>query len=88
MKMNILLAISALSAAVAMPAVAQDAMMKDGMKPDKMTAMSAADTKKMNACQAMTHDAMMKSATCKKMMKMHPDMVKSDGMEKSDSMKQ
>lgn len=58
------------------------------MKPDKMIAMSAADTKKMNACQAMTHDATMKSANYKKMMKMHPDMMKSDGMAKSDSMKQ
>ncbi len=86
MKMITLIAMSAMSIAAAAPALAQDSMMKDGMKSDKMMKMSAADTKKMNSCQAMTHDAMMKSASCKKMMKMHPDMMSNDGMMKHDGM--
>ena len=52
---------------------ADDAMKSDAMK------MSAHDSKMMKSCQAMTHDAMMKSHACMKVMKMHPDMMKSDG---------
>lgn len=80
MRISTLLAMSALSLAAAAPAIAQDAMMKDGMKSGSMMKMSAADTKKMNACNAMSHDKMMKNASCKKMMKMHPDMMKHDSM--------
>ena len=53
---------------------ADDAMMKsDSMK------MSHHDAMMMKSCQAMSHDAMMKSHSCMKMMKTHPDMMKSDG---------
>lgn len=86
MRMITLLAAAALSFTAAAPALAQDAMMKDGMKSDKMMAMSAADTKKIHACNAMSHDMMMKSAGCKTMMKKHPDMMKGDAMMKHDSM--
>ena len=82
MRIATLLAMSALSLAVAAPAVAQDAMMKDGMKSGSMMKMSAADTEKMKACNAMSHDKMMKNAGCAKMMKMHPDMMKHDDMMK------
>ncbi len=82
MRIATLLAMSALSLAVAAPAVAQDAMMKDGMKSGSMMKMSAADTKKMKACNAMSYDKMMKNAGCAKMMKMHPDMMKHDDMMK------
>ena len=75
MRMITLIAISAMS--IATPVLAQDAMMKGGMKSDKMMKMSAADTKMMKKCKAMSHDMMMKNAGCKKMMKMHPDMMKS-----------
>ena len=76
MRMISLLAMSALSIATASPALAQDAMMKDGMKSDSMMKMSKADMKKMKSCNAMSHEMMMKNAGCKKMMKMHPDMMK------------
>lgn len=82
MRITTLLAMSALSLAIAAPAVAQDAMMKDGMKSGSMMKMSASDTKKMKACNAMSHDKMMKNAGCAKMMKMHPDMMKHDDMMK------
>ncbi|HEX7855122.1 MAG TPA: hypothetical protein VF503_15645 [Sphingobium sp.] len=81
-----LIALSILAFAAVSPAVAADAMMKDHMGSGSMMKMSAADTKKMDQCNAMSHDAMMKSASCKKMMKMHPDSMKSDGMMKHDSM--
>lgn len=84
MKMTTLIAMSALSIVAAAPAVAQDAMMKDGMKSGSMMKMSAADTRKMKACNAMSHGRMMKNAGCKKMMKMHPDMMKHDAMMKKD----
>ena len=54
---------------------ADDAMMKsDSMK------MSHHDQMMMKSCQSMSHDMMMKNRGCMKMMKMHPDMMKSDGM--------
>lgn len=80
------IALVALSLSTTAPAFAQDAMMKDGMKSGSMMKMSAADTRKMNACNAMSHDKMMKNAGCKTMMKAHPDMMKHDGMMKHDSM--
>ena len=70
MRILTLIAMTVLSAA-AVPAVAQDAMMAHGAMK-----MSAADQKKMDACGAMSHDKMMKNAGCKKLMKMHPDMMK------------
>jgi hypothetical protein len=66
------------------------AMMKsDGaMKTDSMAAkpmaMSAKDMKTMKSCNAMSHDMMMKNKTCMTMSKMHPDMMKGDGMMKHD----
>ena len=86
MRILTLVAISAMSMAIAAPALAQDAMMKDGMKSDKMMKMSAADTNKMKMCQAMPHDRMMKNAGCMKMQKMHPDMMKGDAMMKDGKM--
>lgn len=81
-----LVALSVLSLDAVSPAVAADAMMKDHMGSGPMMKMSAADARKMDKCNAMSHDAMMQSASCKKMMKMHPDMMKHDGMMKHDSM--
>jgi len=86
MRIQTLIAFSAMSIAAATPALAQDAMMKGGMKSDKMMKMSAADTKKMKMCQAMPHDKMMKNAGCMKMSRMHPDMMKSDPMAKGKMM--
>jgi hypothetical protein len=71
------------------------AMMKsDGamgaMKSDTMAAapmaVSAADTKKMKACHAMTPAKMAKDKGCMKMAKMHPDMMKSQGAMASGGM--
>lgn len=82
MRMMTLIAMSALSIAAAAPAVAQDAMMKkDEMKSGEMK-MSAADTKKMKMCNAMSHDKMMKDAECVKVTMMHPGMMKHDDMTK------
>ena len=81
MRVTTLLAISALPFVVAAPAIAQDAMMKDGMKAPMMK-MSAAETKQMKSCNAMSHEKMMKNAGCVKMMKMHPDMMHHDDMMK------
>ena len=66
------------------------AMMKsDGaMKTDSMAAkpmaMSPRDMKTIKACNAMSHDRMMKSKACMTMAKMHPDMMHGDGMMKHD----
>jgi hypothetical protein len=76
MRIITLLTVSAMSFAVAAPSFAQDAMMKGGMKSDHMMKMSHADEMKMKSCHAMSHDMMMKNAGCRKMMKMHPDMMK------------
>lgn len=73
MRIATLIAVSVLSVA-AVPAIAQDTMMSH----DKMMKTSAADKRKMASCNAMAHDKMMKNAGCMKMMKMHPDMMKSD----------
>ncbi len=64
-----------LTVAFAAPAAAQ--MAKDAMPSDSMK-MSPAEMKTMKSCQKMSHDAMMKSKKCGAMMKMHPDMMKSD----------
>lgn len=82
MRITALLALSVLSLAASAPAVAQDAMMKSGsmMHSGSMMKMSKADTKKMKMCSAMSHDRMMKNHSCAKMMKMHSDMMKHDGM--------
>lgn len=86
MRMITLLAAASMFFAVAGPGLAQNAMMKDGMRLDKMAPMSAADTKKIQSCHAMSHDMMMKNADCKMMMKMHPDMMKGDTMMKHGGM--
>ncbi len=64
-----------LTIAFAAPATAQ--MAKDAMASDSMK-MSPAEMKTMKSCQKMSHSAMMKSKKCSAMMKMHPDMMKSD----------
>ena len=77
----ILLSVLSLTGAAA-PAFAQDAMASGQMKSGSMMKMSAADTRKMKACNAMSHDKMMKNPGCAKMMKAHPDMMKGDAMMK------
>ena len=67
-------------AAAAAPAFAQDAMASHDQMASGGMKMSASATRKMKACNAMSHDAMMKNAGCAKMMKAHPDMMKHDGM--------
>lgn len=55
---------------------------------DSMTSgMSKHDMMMMKHCQAMDHDAMMKSRSCMKMMKMHPDMMKDGAMSNDEMMK-
>ena len=62
-------------------AYAQDSMAsKDGMM-SKGGMMSKHDTMMMKKCQGMDHDMMMKNKSCKKMMKMHPDMMNSGMMQ-------
>ena len=67
-------------------AFAQGGTMIKGDAMAKPMKMSRADTKMMKSCHAMSHDMMMKNKGCMKMMKMHPDMMKSDGMMKNDGM--
>lgn len=91
MRIFTLLAISALSIAAATPALAQGAMANDGMMKDSMHAqpamhMSAADTRRMRSCQAMSHDRMMRNPGCARMMRMHPDMMHGDHMMQGDHM--
>ncbi|WP_419825168.1 hypothetical protein [Sphingomonas sp.] len=84
-----MLGLCALSLSAAAPAFAQDAMAShDQMSAhDHMASggmkMSAADTRKMKSCNAMSHDTMMKNAGCAKIMKVHPEMMKHDEMMKS-----
>ena len=80
MRISTMIAASVLSLAIAAPAVAQDAMMKSG----GMMKMSAGDTKRMKACNAMSHTRMMKNARCAAMMKAHPGMMKHGSMMKHD----
>jgi hypothetical protein len=61
-----LLVLAAGSAFAQTPMASHDAM---------MSGMSKHDTMMMQHCQGMSHDAMMKSHSCMKMMKMHPDMM-------------
>lgn len=86
MRSMTLLTLSALALSGAAPAFAQDAMSShDQMASGQMKAgkkMSAADTKKMKACNAMSHEAMMKDAKCVKITKAHPDMMSHDSMMK------
>lgn len=89
---SIVLALTALTVTFAAPAVAQNAMSSpskmgthDQMSSDAMK-MSAADTRKMKSCNAMSREAMMKDAGCAKLMKAHPDMMKNDSMMKQDGM--
>ena len=67
------LTISALALATTVPAFAQDSMAKDGMHTGTMTHMSAADSRHMKSCNAMSHKQMMRSSTCRRLAKMHPD---------------
>ena len=69
------LSISALTLATTVPAFAQDSMAKDGMHPAAMTHMSAVDSRRMKSCNAMSHKQMMRSSTCRRLAKMHPDML-------------
>ena len=76
---KLMCAAAMLAGAIGAPAFAQmsnDSMMKkDGMSGSHMK-MSAADKKMMTKCSGMSHDMMMKDKGCMKMMKMHPDMMK------------
>ncbi|MBV1686780.1 hypothetical protein KRR38_03605 [Novosphingobium sp. G106] len=84
MRILTILALSAMSFSTAAPVFAQDTMMKDGMHSGAMAHMSAADTRRMNSCKAMSHDAMMRNASCRRMAQMHPDMMHHDNMMKHD----
>ena len=80
MRMMTLIAMSAMSLAGAAPAFAQDAMMNHSTPAGSMMRMSAADQRRMRACNAMPHARMMRNARCAKMMKMHPDMMRHGAM--------
>lgn len=64
--MKILFAVAVAAAMLGSAASAQ--MATDAAMPK----MSAATMKKVDRCKAMAHDAMMKNATCMKMMKLYP----------------
>lgn len=78
MRILTLLALSAVSLAVSAPAFAQSAMMKDGMHASPMAHMSAADTRRMASCNAMSHSRMMHNPACARMMRAHPNMMHHD----------
>ena len=70
-------------AMAASAAHAQDSNMKpsggkmmSGSSDTSKAQMSDKDTKTMKMCQGMSHDDMMKNKKCMDMMKMHPDMMK------------
>lgn len=80
MRINTLVILSALSLGGVAPAFAQDAMAPhDQMKPQSAMKMSAADTRKMKACHAMSAAKMARNAACTNLMKAHPDMMQSRG---------
>lgn len=82
-----LLAISAMALATNAPAFAQQgAMMHDGMQSGAMAHMSAADTRRMHSCMAMSHDRMMRSASCRRMSQMHSEMMHRDSMKPEGAM--
>ena len=58
----------------------QSGSMQNGAMGDSGMKMTAAQTRQMKKCQAMTSDMMAKNKTCAKMMKMHPEMMSSGGM--------
>ena len=75
MRILTLLALSAVSLTASAPAFAQNAMMKDGMHASPMAHMSAADTRRMASCNAMSHARMMRNSACARMMRAHPNMM-------------
>ncbi|MEO6092733.1 MAG: hypothetical protein ABIT04_11260 [Novosphingobium sp.] len=82
-----LLTVSAMAFAATAPAFAQqDPMMHDGMRSGAMAHMSKADMRRMHSCMAMSHSRMMRSASCRRMARMHPDMMHHDGMMRHDNM--
>lgn len=81
------LALSAGAAAAQNSAMTPNSGTKtDSMMAKPMGKMSSSDMTRMKACAAMSHEAMMKDTGCVKLMKAHPDMMKSGGM-KSGGMK-
>jgi hypothetical protein len=84
MRTHTLLTLTAVSLAASVPA---NAMMKDGMHPAAMAHMSAADTRRMQRCNAMSHSRMMHNPACARMMRMHPDMMHHDMMHHDPMMK-
>lgn len=76
-----LLIVSVMSLVAGTPAFAQDAMAPHGaMAPSGAMKTSRATERKIKACNAMSHDAMMKNSGCAKVMKAHPDMMQHDSM--------
>ena len=75
-----LLALSFVALSATAPAFADAAMMKDGMHPAAMAKMSATDMRRMKSCNAMSHKRMLQSATCRRLAKMHPEMMHHDNM--------
>ena len=71
-------ALGAMLASFAAGGAFAQTMSTGSMSTGDMSKMSSADMKKMKSCQGMSHDMMMKNKGCMKMMKMHPDMMKSD----------
>jgi hypothetical protein len=80
MRVFTLIAISTMSFAIAGPAFAQDSMTKEGTHPGAMAHMSAADTRRMHSCNAMSHERMVRSPTCRRMAQTHPEMMHHDSM--------
>lgn len=89
---KIVLLASIMSFAIGAPALAQDAMgshdamAAQGKMGAKITKVSPAMQRKMAACNAMSHDAMVKDAGCAKLMKAHPDMMGQNAMSQDSMM--
>lgn len=85
------LAAGAAAAQSSAPSDTQAGSMMQSGKTDSMMAkpmgkMSDSDMKAWKSCAAMSHDAMTKSPACIKLMKSHPDMMKSGGAMTSGGM--
>ncbi len=86
MKPMIFSAAALAALAMTAPATAQSGNSGDHMMAADHMKMSSADMHKMQACQKMSHDAMMKDAGCAALAKAHPDMMKGGAMADHDAM--
>lgn len=70
-----LIVMSAMALATTAPAFAENGTAKQGILSGAMAHKSAADTRRMDTCNAMSHKRMMRSATCRRLVQMQADMM-------------